>query len=263
MKITFALLLFLFCFSSFSSSEAAKKPFVARQYIEIRVYHFTTMQQLFRVDSFLKEALLPALHEAGIQKVGAFTPIGVDTATDKKLYLLVPYKSLKDFEELPAKLQKNAAYTKAGKAYLNTGYNEPAYSRYETILLHAFEQAPQVTVPKLNSDKANRVYELRSYESSTENIHKNKVDMFNKGGEVSLFDRLGFNAVFYGQVVSGSRMPNLMYMTSFENKAARDEHWKGFSSDPFWKTLSAKPEYQNNVSKIDITFLTPAAYSDL
>jgi hypothetical protein len=87
--------------------------------------------------------------------------------------------------------------------------------------------------------------------------------MFNKGGEVGLFERLGFNAVFYGAVVAGNRMPNLMYMTSFENKAARDEHWKAFGSDPFWKTLSAKPEYKNNVSKIDITFLTPAEYSDL
>ena len=35
-------------------------------------------------------------------------------------------------------------------------------------------------------------------------------------------------------------MPNLMYMTSFENKAARDEHWKTFGSDPEWKKLKQK-----------------------
>ncbi len=87
--------------------------------------------------------------------------------------------------------------------------------------------------------------------------------MFNVGGEVALFERLNFNAIFYGEVLFGSKMPNLMYMTSFENKAARDEHWKTFSSDSFWKTLSARPEYQKNVSKIDIQFLTPAEYSDL
>jgi hypothetical protein len=87
--------------------------------------------------------------------------------------------------------------------------------------------------------------------------------MFNKGGEVTLFKRLGFNAIFYGEVIAGASMPNLMYMTSFENRKSRDEHWKAFVDDPEWKKLSARKEYQNNVSKIDITFLVPAAYSDL
>jgi hypothetical protein len=58
-------------------------------------------------------------------------------------------------------------------------------------------------------------------------------------------------------------MPNLMYMTSFNNKAARDEHWKAFGSDPAWKKLSSDPNYQHNVSKIDITFLRATEYSDL
>ncbi len=263
MKQTFAVLLLCFSMYSFSVRVTDKKLTVTRQYIELRVYHFSTRQQLSAVDSFLKDAFLPALHEAGIEKIGVFTPVDVDTATDKKLYVLIPYKSLKQFEELPAKLQKVKAYSESGNHYLNAAYNQPLYSRYESILLHAFEEAPQVKTPKLNGEKANRVYELRSYESSSEKLHQNKVEMFNKGGEVTLFDRLGFNAIFYGQVLSGSRMPNLMYMTSFENKAARDEHWKQFSSDPFWKALSAKAEYKNNVSKIDITFLTPAAYSDL
>ena len=73
--------------------------------------------------------------------------------------------------------------------------------------------------------------------------------MFNKGNEIALFNRLGFNAVFYGEVLVGSKMPNLMYMTSFENRASRDAHWKAFSEDPEWKKLSAMSEYKNNVSK--------------
>jgi hypothetical protein len=86
--------------------------------------------------------------------------------------------------------------------------------------------------------------------------------MFNSG-EVELFQRLGFNAVFYGQVIAGGRMPNLMYMTSFDNKASRDEHWKAFGGDPAWKEMSSKAEYKNNVSKIDIVFLRPLGYSKL
>ncbi len=87
--------------------------------------------------------------------------------------------------------------------------------------------------------------------------------MFNAGDEVGLFKRLGFNAVFYGEVIAGSTMPNLMYMTTFESQASRDEHWKAFGQDPQWKTLSAMPEYQHNVSKNVTLFFRPTSYSDI
>ena len=263
MKKIVALLLVCICLYSFSNRGADRNIIATRQYIEIRVYHFSTMQQLRGVDSFLKEALVPALHKAGINKVGVFTPVDIDTAADKKLYVLIPYASLKQFAELPLKLQNNKEYSRAGNSYINAAHNAAPYTRYETILLNAFEDMPEVKRPSLTSPKKDRIYELRSYESSTEKQHLNKVEMFNKGGEVRLFESLGFNAVFYGSVLAGNRMPNLMYMTSFENKAVRDEHWKTFGSDPVWKILSAKPEYKNNVSKIDIIFLTPTEYSDL
>ena len=117
-------------------------------------------------------------------------------------------------------------------------------------------------LPKLTAAKNERVYELRSYESATEKIFANKVYMFNEGGEIDLFKRLNFNAVFYAEVIAGSHMPNLMYMTSFENKTDREAHWKNFVDSPEWKKLSTLPEYQNNVSHIDIMLLQPMEYSD-
>jgi hypothetical protein len=57
-------------------------------------------------------------------------------------------------------------------------------------------------------------------------------------------------------------MPNLMYMTTFNSKEEREKHWAAFSNDTYWKTLSAKAEYQHNVSKADIFFLFPTDYSD-
>ena len=122
---------------------------------------------------------------------------------------------------------------------------------------------PSIVPSKLTGPKSERVYELRSYESASEKLHMNKVKMFNQGGEVDIFSRLGFNPVFYSQVVFGCKMPNLMYMTSFENMQSREEHWKAFSNDPAWKTLSALPEYQKNVSHSDIYFLRPTEYSEL
>jgi hypothetical protein len=86
--------------------------------------------------------------------------------------------------------------------------------------------------------------------------------MFNQGGEIALFKRLNFNAVFYAEVLSGCRMPNLMYMTSFENRSDRDAHWKTFGDDPEWKKLAALPYYQKNVSKNEVMLLHPTEYSD-
>ncbi len=57
-------------------------------------------------------------------------------------------------------------------------------------------------------------------------------------------------------------MPNLMYLTTFENKKSRDEHWNTFGKDEYWKMLSAMPEYQNNVSRNQQLLLYPTDYSD-
>lgn len=86
--------------------------------------------------------------------------------------------------------------------------------------------------------------------------------MFNAGGEVKLFDRLGFNAVFYAEVVSGSKMPNLMYMTTFADMTTRDVLWKSFVDAPEWQQLLSLEKYKNSVSHADITFLIPTEYSD-
>ena len=261
-QLTVLCLLSIICWStSFAAghTQAAKE----REYYELRVYHLGTAEQLNLVERFLEKALLPSLHRAGIKTVGVFRHIGNDTAAVKKIYLLIPYKSLEQQQKISIKLSQDKELERAGGDYRNVAHNQPAYIRYETILLRAFEYMPRLSTPQLKGPRTERVYELRSYEGHSEKILENKVQMFNQGGEIALFQRLGFNAVFYAEVVAGSRMPNLMYLTTFENRAARDEHWKAFGNDAEWKRLSALPEYKNNVSKIDIFFLTPTAYSDL
>ena len=233
-----------------------------REFYEIKIYHFKDTAQERMIDHYLQDAFLPALHRADIKNVGVFKSIANDTIPDKLLYVFIPLRSPDQLTKLNDKLTADAVYQAAGKDYLGSVYNSPPFARVETILLRAFPLAPQMQKPALTSAFKDRVYELRSYESATEMIGRNKIQMFNEGGEISLFKRLGFNAIFYAEVISGSHMPNLMYMTSFENKTERDAHWKKFGDDPEWKRLSALPEYQHNVSHIDITFLRPADYSD-
>jgi hypothetical protein len=218
-----------------------------KQVYQLLLYHFTTAEQEAGLDNYIGKSLIPGLHKLGSNSIGVFKPVANDTAADKKVYVLVPYKNWQEFYNFRSHLPNDQA---------------PEYTRLETTLMEAFRLAPQMTLPKLSGNRADNIYELRSYESATEKLYQNKVTMFNEGGEITLFNRLGFNAIFYAEVVSGSRMPNLMYMTSFNNMQSRDEHWKTFSDDAEWKTLSGKPEYQHNVSKADIILMRGTPYSD-
>jgi NIPSNAP len=235
-----------------------------REFYEIKIYSVKNKEQETRVENYLKDAYIPALHRIGIKTIGVFKPVATDTAAfGKFIYVFTTLKNLDQLLILPKKLNEDAIFLSAGKDYINAEYKTPPYTRFETIVLQAFIDAPTLNHPKLNGPKSERVYELRSYEGHTEKIYQNKVKMFNAGGEVPLFASLNFNAVFYGEVISGSHMPNLMYMTTFENKADRDAHWKAFSASPIWTKLKSDPEYQNNVSKNQQTFLFPTEYSDL
>jgi hypothetical protein len=249
--------LFFFFLSIFS---VAQQP--GLEYYQIRIYQFTKTEQEPILDGFLKNAYLPALHKAGIKQVGVFKPVTNDTSAIKKLYVFMAFPALDKLAAIPQQLQKDSAYAKAAREYLDATYDQPPFSRIETILLKAFRLAPKMKLPALKSNKSERIYELRSYESATEKLYTGKVKMFNEGGEIALFKRLNFNAVFYADVISGSRMPNLMYMTSFENRADRDAHWETFRNDPEWKRLSSLPEYQHTVSKAEIILLYAAEYSD-
>jgi len=233
-----------------------------REYYQLRTYLLDTQEQENATDHYLSKALLPALKKLNIRNVGVFKPRTIDSLHPRSIKVLLPMKSLGDLETMENKLQKNKVYMATAKDFLDAPYKNPPYTRVESIILKAFVDMPQMKPSPLSGARKDRVYELRSYESATEAKYVNKVDMFNKGGEVTLFDQLGFNAVFYGEVLSGATMPNLMYMTTFENQASRDAHWKSFSDSPVWNKLKSDPNYQNNVSKNVTRFFYPTEYSD-
>ncbi len=233
-----------------------------REYYEIKLYRLSTNDQVKKVEDFLRDAYLPALHRAGITKVGVFHPRGNDTATDKRVYVFIPVKKLDKVAVVEDLMITDPELIQAGDSYWNAAFNAPIFNRIETIILKAFPLMPTWNVPNLSGNKTDRVYELRSYEGPTERLYRQKVKMFNEGGEIALFKRLNFNAVFYSEVVAGSHQPNLMYMTSFNNWADREEHWKAFSSSPEWTVLKAAPQYLNSVSKNEQVYLNPTEFSE-
>ncbi len=229
---------------------------------ELRVYHTKGVEQAARLDAYLTNCLIPALHRQGVRNIGVFKALPGDTVYAGRTYMLTSHGSLRKIITTEENLLKDEAYLNTAKSYLDTFPNQQAYVRKETVLLRAFRLFPTLRRPELTGPRNERIYELRSYESANERLYWNKVEMFNEGGEIRLFDRLGFNAVFYGEVVAGAQMPNLMYMTTFENKASRDAHWQSFRDDPEWKMLSADPKYRKNVSRNETIFLRPTEYSD-
>lgn len=244
-----------------SSSNSLGAPPAKQEYYEIRIYH-TFWGQEGKVDAFLKDVYLPALHRAGISKAGVFKPVETDSESGLIIFLFIPYKTAEQYVMLPEVLAKDKVYLEAGKSFLDAPYNDPPYKRQESILLKAFLYMPQPFFPEYTNPASERVYELRSYESATEAKAIKKIEMFNQGGEIDIFTKLKFNAVFYGEVISGTAMPNLMYMTTFKDMKSRDELWKAFIGSPEWKKLSAMEEYNNTVSHIDRYLLRPTNYSD-
>ena len=251
-----ALFVFMACVCSGVQVQAA-----TQYYYKIKVYHYKTKAQEDRLDVYFKDAYLPAMHKAGVKNVGVFKPITQDSL-DKKVYVFAAYKTFDALESTDQKLMDDKQYSEAAKDYLDATAATATYSRIETIILRAFTGAPEPAVPKLTGPKAQRMYELRSYEGATEKLHMNKLKMFNVGDEMGIFTKLNFNAVFYGAVIAGSKMPNLMYMTTFNNKEENTEKWKQFMSDPQFSALSKDPQYKGNVSKNERVYLYPTDYSD-
>jgi hypothetical protein len=235
-----------------------------REYYLLQIYHCSSQKQIDHIDVFMKSTYLPYLHQAGISKVGVFTPVDNDTAVDKKIFVWIPLKSIDELESLDQKIEKLDPMGFESIIRLEGIDGALPYTRVETILSKAFKNQPQyekkTTLKKETPDE--RIYEYRSYESESEIMHLKKVHMFNEGKEIGLFARLNFNAIFYAKVLAGSRMPNLIYMTSFKNLDDRNAHWKAFGDDAYWKKISNAPEYLKTVSKADIILMKAKDYAD-
>jgi hypothetical protein len=260
-KLFFRLLpaLLLVMFVALNSYGAPK---AKQMYYEIKVYRIGGQNQESRMDAYLKDAFIPAMHRAGINKIGVFKPVEKDTAFGKLIYVFIPLKTVDQYLGLEAKLNSDQVYQQAGKDFIDAPYNDPPFKRYESILLKAFSFMPEFRVPSYTTPPSERIYELRSYESTTEAKAAKKIQMFNEGGEIGIFESIGANAVFYGQVLFGSLKPRLMYLTTYADMKSHDEHWVAFRNSDGWKKLSAMEEYKNTVSHANPYLTHPTSYSD-
>jgi hypothetical protein len=233
----------------------------AREFYELRTYEMQTGNRKTVLNDYLAKACIPAWSRLGIAPVGVFNVVSGSNAL--LLYVLIPYPTMEAYLGAPAKLAADVEYQKAAAAYLGASIDDPAYTRYESSLLWAFSNVPRVRMPAETTEKRTRLFELRIYESHSETAALKKIEMFNEGGEIALFDRIGLRTVFFGQTLIGRRQPNLVYMLVHQDMAAREKVWEDFRNSPDWKKLSTDPAFANTVSATTVMFLRPAAYSQL
>lgn len=246
------------------SSQAAQSPGAAgnAEYYVLRHYHLTSGPQRKLADAYFKNALVPALNRLGISPVGVF---GVEVGpSSPSIYLLMPSTSVETLVTVDFRLAHDDEYNKAAADFLNAPAKEPAYVRVESSLMRAFEGWPKIVKPPVGSNAGARVFELRTYESPTDQDHRRKVEMFHSG-EFDIFQRTGFWQIFYGDTLVGPNQPNLTYMLGFANIGERAEKWNAFRSDAQWKKLTAEQRFtfENIVSNVTNLILTPAAYSQI
>ena len=160
-----------------------------REYYELRRYRLQSGPQVKLVHDFFREAMLPALNRLGISPVGVFNvAIGPASPT---LYLLLPSASLENLINVRFLLERDVEFSKAGAAFLNAPAVTPAFVHAESSLMIAFAGKPRLTVPPATAENHPRVFELRTYESPTDQDHQRKVEMFHSG-EFDVFEKAGF-----------------------------------------------------------------------
>ena len=172
------------------------------EFYELRVYTLKNETQQKLVEDYFRNAAIPALNKIGSKNIGVFTEQQPEGQT--KLYAIIPFNSVDDFIKVTDKLAQDAAYLKAGAAYLNAPATDPAYDRIESSFMKAFANMPRIELP----EKKSRMFELRRYESHSEMAGKKKIEMFNDAGEIAIFKRVGLTPVFFGETIIGEMRPN-------------------------------------------------------
>jgi hypothetical protein len=234
----------------------------SREFYQLRTYHLQTGPQTAIFESYLSGALIPALNRMGMTPIGAFrVDIGPETPT---YYVLIPAKSVESLVMMDLHLGADDAFLKAAEPFWNAPATAPAFIRVESKLLAAFEGWPKLTPPASSAQHGKRLFQLRTYESPSDFDHVRKVEMFHKG-EFDIFQKSGFDQVFYGDTLVGPRMPNLTYMLSFPDLTAMTDRWDKFRLDPDWKKLSTSPRYHyaEIVSNITNLILSPLSCSQI
>jgi len=211
------LLFFISLFiSSLSLSQTA-------EHCQLKTYTIETNTQAIATDYYLKNVLIPALKNAGIQNVGVFKPKENEASTKQKMYVLLPFNSLAQFTILNNTYANEINQLNRNVNYIDPSKTKSPYQKIESVLIKAYVTLPSGESETQTANKKDRVYELISVEATAEDLMKEKKELYETVQKTKLFDESSFNEIFYGEVLADNSDANLMYMTSYMEKEATPE----------------------------------------
>lgn len=245
-----------------AAGAAAEPGTAARpQVLELRRYRLRNGALAARFAAYAKDALVPALGRAGLVPVGAWNvAMGPDQPT---VHLLLPHPDADSAVTLAARLEADAEYRKTAASSLALPPADPPFLSCDSSLHATVPTMPAVEKPAGAAAGPDRVFELRTYRSATEAASRRKIEMFEAGGELALFRRVGLQTVFFGRDLVADGLPSVTYMVVFADAAAREKAWAAFRDHPEWARMRDDPRYADTVSRIDSALLRPTDYSQI
>lgn len=238
-----------------------------RELYVLNRFRFATAAKRDAYATFLQQAV-PAFNRAGSGPVGVFRFSQQDnpklqeiTSDPNELWLVIPHQSADSVVGFTQRLAADPLWnTTEAREVVMSPKGDPAYERFESSLLQAFTGMPKLETP---SQSPSRVVQLRIYESHSIERHIKKVAMFNEGGEINIFRKVGLAPVFFGAAIVGVNLPNLTYMLQFDDLQSLEAAWGRFRADPDWKRLSKDDQYADTVSRITSLILRPLPASQI
>ena len=231
-----------------------------QEYYELRAYRMKPGIKAQLLLDYLENAAIPAYNRVGSWPVGVFTE--VEPKDPETVFVLVPHPSLDAFGALQSRLDRDATYQQAAASYLEVAKTNAVYDRIDIWVMRAFAGMPRIELADFSRERRARLFEMRTYESYSEQKARKKVAMFNDG-EIQVMREVGLAPVFYGEALSGPNLPHLTYMTSAANEAVHKQHWEAFGKHPKWNEMKNDPQYADTVSRATKWFLVPVAGSQI
>jgi hypothetical protein len=210
-----------------------------------------------RLTNYLGKTYLPAL--AKVHNGPTLVLEATLAARLPQVTVLTGYPSVEEMWSVRTKLDADKALEAATDAW----EAEAPFENLTSSLLRVGDYSPEL-VPLNPPPAVPRVFEMRIYHAPTWKNMRGLEWRFREG-EVRILSKIGAAPILFAPTVIGDDVPNMTWITAFENEAARDKAWAAFGADPDWLKLSAesRQRYGDNPTFRQIRLYRAAAYSPI
>jgi hypothetical protein len=263
MKSLFApLLALLFAFSLSLTAQAYSNK-DTRVY-EMRVY-YAAPGKLDALNARFRNHTLKLFEKHGMENVGYWMPVN---NPDGKLIYVLAYPSREAREKVWKEFMADPDWQKAWK---ESEVNGKLVAKVETYFMNLTDYSPKVKYPE---NKSPRVFELRTYTSSPNNL-ENLNERFRKH-TVKLFKKHGMTNIAYWNLLPGEKGADsqLIYILAHKSEEAAKASFDAFRQDKKWEKAKKASEEKGGGSLtadkglftakgVDSVFMVPTDYSPI